>query len=75
MNYQVTNISKVTYVGQIKIKPNETVKVDKETFDYLKSTFEKFNMFSFKDETTKLEKKIEDKPKRKSSRKPKSTKE
>jgi len=75
MNYQVTNISKVTYIGQIKIKPNETVKVDKETFDYLKSTFEKFNMFSFKNENVKPEKKVENKPKRKPSRNHKSTKE
>lgn len=49
MKYIVTNISPSTYTSiSLKLKPNETRTVDKETYNYLEKTFNKLNKFEFK---------------------------
>jgi len=70
--YQVKNISNRYYVSAaIKIRPNEVTKVNKSTFEYLKKTFEKFNIFEFISEEPKEEKDTQQKV---SKRKPRKTK-
>lgn len=49
MKYKVTNISPSIYTSiSLKLKPNETRTVDKETYTYLEKTFGKLNKFEFK---------------------------